>query len=286
MKRGLLVVVSMLLVVGLALDSSAQSRRGGTPATPPPPPEPTEPNPQIVALMNGLNWGMTRDQAVESIRQEIRDRYRAEMRAVVEDAIAEQRLRNRMERDIRVFDESCVKFDGQETPWNVSMIDKEFTHNNQEEMCKFDRGDSTDYIFFIRGKLWKVFRALSSGRIAAAQLGMDEMRATMETTFGPGEEIRYVDPYLLTSEVVGVRWIDSETELKLMWLSLYGVYAVVLTERTTLGNLANLRTNRPAGETRRDNLMESVTQGNPVDQNADVVDRLLGNRPDPSAGPR
>jgi hypothetical protein len=285
MKRaGMMLFVAVLLVGAFVPDADAQRRRRGEAAEPAPPPAPTGPNANIVALMNGLTWGMSRDQVITVVKEEIKQKYWPQIQEVQDDGVAEQNLRNRMERDQQKFVDSCVKFDGQQTPWSVSMIDQEFTQNNQEEMCKFDRGDSVDYYFFIRGKLWKIFRALNAGDIAAAPPTFDDMRAQMESQFGPGESITSINEYTLITTTVGVKWLDSETELQMRWLDLYGVFAIVLTERATLGNLTNLRrttttTGTPAGA----GLTEAVTEGVTTDQNADIVQRIRGQRPDPTA---
>ncbi|MBI5502233.1 MAG: hypothetical protein HY907_18460 [Deltaproteobacteria bacterium] len=282
-RIGLLVTLAVAVLVSFAPDAAAQRRRGQT-AEPAPPPEPTEPNANIVALMNGLTWGMSKDQVVEAVKLEIKNKYWPQIQAVADDAVAEQGLRTRMERDQQRFVDSCVKFDGQQTPWNVSMVDTEFTHNNQEEMCKFDRGDATDFLFFIRGKLWKIFRTLNQG-IGGGGATFEDMRAQLEGQFGTGEEMRSVDQYTLVSEVVGVKWIDSQTEMALRTLSLYGVLAVVLTERATLANLATLRRAVATESDQGSGLTDAVTEGTAQDENSDIVDRLRGTRPDPTAPP-
>lgn len=284
MRRASRYLAVLGLVAVAATPADAQRRRGRG-RSEPEVREPAEPNPVIVALMNGLTWGMTRDAVVDFVKQTIKDKHWPQIRAAAADAVAEQRLRNRMEQEQRAFEQSCVKFEGQSTPWDVSVVDGEFTHRNQEEMCKLDAGDHVDYLFFIRGKLWKIFRALSAGALAAAPPEFDDMRAQMEAEFGPGEEIREVNQYLLISEIVGLRWTDSQTEMRLMWLDLYSLYAIVLTERATLANLANLRTVASGTGSVSDpgSLVNAVTQGDSVDEHADIVDRLRGARPDPAA---
>jgi hypothetical protein len=283
MKRaGLMLTLAVALVGAFAVDAQAQRRRGHQ-AEPAPPPEPTEPNANIVALMNGMTWGMTKDQVVEAVKLEIKNVYWPQIQEVADDGVAEQALRTRMERDQQRFVDSCIQFTGQQTPWNVSMIDTEFTHNNQEEMCKYERSDATDFFFFIRGKLWKIFRTLKSEGLTTAPPTFDEMRATMEGQYGPGEEIREVDPYRLESKVVAVKWVDSQTELQMRWLDLYSVFAVVLTERATLGSLTTLRRVTSTSTTEQSGLTQAVTEGVASDENSDVVQRLRGQRPDPNA---
>jgi len=286
MKRaGWMLTVAVLLVGAFAPNAEAQRRRRGESATPAAPAEPTGPNANIVALMNGLTWGMSRDQVVAIVKEEIKQKYWPQIQAVQDDGVAEQNLRNRMERDQQKFVDSCVKFDGQETPWNVSMIDQEFTHNNQEEMCKYDRGDSVDFYFFIRGKLWKIFRSLG-GQLAAAPPTFEDMRAQMEAQFGPGESLTSLNEYTLVTTTYGVKWIDSQTEMQLRWLDLYGVFAIVLADRATLGNLSNLRRTTTTTERTGSGLTQAVTEGVPTDGNADVVQRIRGQRPDPTAPTR
>lgn len=290
MRRGS-ISMTVVALAALAATAAQAQRRGGrggrereqraTPRVA----EPTAPNPTIVALMNGLTWGMSRDEVVTFVKGQIREKYWPQIRSLANDAVAEHNVRSRMEREQQAFEGSCVRFDGQQTPWDVSMIDGEFTHRNQEEMCRLDMGTHTDHLFFIRGKLWKIFRSLSAGPLAEAPPSFDDMRARMEGEFGPGEDVRKVNPYLLVSELIGIRWIDSQTEMRLMWFDLYGIFSIVLTERATLGNLANLRTvTRQAPDdsgTRR--LIEGVTTGSTTNENADVVQRLTGSRPDTTA---
>ena len=285
MKRAAVLGTVMALVALAAFTADAQHRGHGHGSSEEVrPAEPTAPNPAITALANGLTWGMTRDAVVAAIKQQIKDKYWPDILASADDGVAEQALRNRMERDQNAFESSCVKFDGQSTPWDVSMIDGEFTHRNQEEMCKLEAGDHTDHYFFIRGKFWKIFRALNAGGLAAAPPTFEDMRAQMESEFGPGEEVRKVNTYLLTSELIGLRWIDSQTELRLMWLDLYSIFAVVLTDRGTLGNLANLRTNVAASTgDGTGSLVNAITTGSATDENTDIVQRLTGHRPDPTA---
>lgn len=231
---------------------------------------------KIAEQMGDLKWGMDKDDVFKLKKKEIEASYKPQFMKIA-GAIEEDRLRTRMLDDLRKLKSSYVEFDGQNTGWEVSMIGREFTHNNAEGlmMAKMEKYD--EYLFFIRGKLWKRFRAFKRDEFKG--LTFLEFIDRLENLFGKGKRVEkpneYGEPVLAQ-----VEWQDGETLLRAVDNSgFYGVFCMVFINKDTLSRIDQLRTNQDDRKRHDDmdtSLIDSITSGTAKDEHGNIIDDLTG----------
>src|SRR5204863_3912549 len=76
-------------------------------------------------------------------------------------------------------------FDGQTTGWDVSIIDREFAHKNDESMMVIWEKDQRRFLFFWQQHLWKQFIAFNAEHPAFAGKTFDDFAAIIQRRYGP-----------------------------------------------------------------------------------------------------
>lgn len=268
-----------LVVVSVEAQRGRRGRRGARQATAPA----AAPNSAAIARSLGdLRWGMEPRAVHQHFSEAIQADYRARL-SKAPGAIEEDRLRRAQSDEIRRLRESYVRFTGTRTGWDVSFLQGEFTHGNQESMLVQRDGNSQNFYFFINGRLWKWFKAFDASVFDGQSF--EQFAAAVQGRFGEAAERsgRLVEG---GPQQRWLEWQDSTTRLRAIdQTRFYGFYCLVFEDVATLNRLDSLRTNTVAtGNNGSHALVESVLlpedgstgseNGNP---NADVVDRITGN---------
>jgi len=229
---------------------------------------------EIAGQMEGLPWGMHYKAVIAYFENAVRQGYK-EALAKAKGAVEEDRVRSKMLREIAKIRKSYVKFDGQRTGFEGAMIEKEFTHNNQESMFSWDAGKFVEYMFFFEGRFWKRVRTFRKDSFKA-DIRFDDYVQTLINRFGPGLEV-----FSDNGELEEIKWQDKTTYMSASDKSgFYGVYVLVFAARVAEDNLARLRpnkglnTNKPGSAT--SSLVESVLGGEQNDHNTSVIDSYTG----------
>lgn len=236
----------------------------------------------IGASLEGLRWGMSPREVTEFFENRIRERFRQQQRDA-RDAITEDRLRSQQASEVRRLREGYTRFEGQRSGWDVSFLQGEFTHRNRESMlAHHDDEGHQNYYFFIRGRLYKWFRAINDDSIA--RVPFDRFAMALSHRFGEGAP--YTAPYRGGGQRRWMEWQDGTTRLRMVdQRRFYGIYCMVWDELATVGRLDQLRTHRTE-ERRGHAIVDSVIlpdQGEESrDDHADIVDRITGVRVRPS----
>jgi len=264
------------VATSVATPADAQRRRRHRP-----PPTPTEaPSSEAIApALGDIHWGMTKNELLQHFTQTVREEFHPRL-TKAPGAIEEDRIRHEMGEKIRRIRTSYIRFRGQTTGYDSGFLREEFTHNNGESMIRVQTEQSDDYYFFMRGRLWKWYRAFNSSVFGGASF--DQFAAALQGRFGPAWE-RNEATHEGGDRVHWLEWKDDSSHLRAVDNnSFYGFYCMVFESRETLGRLSELRTHQ---DTRREDgrhaLVDAVTSGedepaNP-DTNADIVDRITGN---------
>lgn len=277
-------VVAIALVAtslsGASLNSVADAqRRRRQPHRPPPTPTEAPNSDAIAPALDDIHWGMTKDELLQYFAQQVREEFHPRL-TKAPGAIEEDRIRHEMNEKIHRIRSSYIRFGGQTTGYDSGFLREEFTHNNGESMIRVQTDQSDDYYFFIRGRLWKWYRAFNASVFGGASF--DQFAAALQGRFGPAWE-RNEEMRPGAGQVHWLEWKDADTHLRAIDNnSFYGFYCMVFESRETMGRLAELRTHQDTRHTDRGHsLVDAVTSGedepaNP-DNNADIVDRITGN---------
>ncbi|MBX3272554.1 MAG: hypothetical protein KF729_20005 [Sandaracinaceae bacterium] len=268
-----------LLAVGVDAQRGRRGRRGGTAATT------QQAAPQSAAIaesLGQLRWGMTPEEVHAHFRRQIEERYRPRL-AKAPGAIEEDRIRNERDQEIRQLRESYVRFEGTRTGWDLSFLRGEFTHGNRESMIAQRDGNSQNFYFFIRGRLWKWFKAFDASVFQGQTF--EQFAAAVQGRFGPAADRsgRLVEG---GPNQRWLEWQDATTRLRAIdHNQFYGFYCLVFEDKATLDQLAQLRTNtqQPSGQGDHA-LVDAVLlpEGGSADSsdsnpNSDIADRITGN---------
>ena len=102
----------------------------------------------ISELAGKFKWGMSPEEVTALVTADIEarfeDRVRKETNAFRQDAV-----RSEMGEQIKRFRESYIDFKGQKTGWDVSIVDHEYAHKNNEAMMVMWEKDQRRFLFFL-----------------------------------------------------------------------------------------------------------------------------------------
>lgn len=266
----------------------AQQRRGGrrqAPQAEAPAPAPEADAPPSAALagaLGELRWGMSKADVYEFFTKKVRETYRP-LLAKAPGAIEEDRLRARMQEELQRLRADEVCFEGRRTGWDVSFIQDEFTHNNNECLLVVNEADSQNFYFFINDRLWKWYKAFNAEMFQGQSFA--QFSAAIQARFGESRE-RSGEAYPGAGQRTWFEWLDDRTRLRAVdQTQFYGFYCLVFDERQTVNNLATLRRNVPRRGTKTHSLVDLVTSQPTTpttdDSRSDIVDRLTGKNRNP-----
>ncbi len=239
------------------------------------------PNPKALADLAGkFKWGMTPDDITKVISDQIKAKYQDQISKET-DVYSQDQLRKSMQEEIDKVKSSYIKFDGQKTGWDVSIVDKEFGHRNGESMMVFWEKDQRRFLFFYNERLYKQFIAFNAEHPAFQNKTFDDFAKLIEKRFGPAEmkfaNMRTKDEQTLDH----LEWAPSgDDELWAIDQSqFYGNFCLVLKQRSIASQISK---NHGASRQGSGNaLIESVTTRDKVegDPNSDIVDQITGTKP-------
>jgi hypothetical protein len=220
---------------------------------------------------------MSSQQVIDLITGDIKKSYDEKFKKT-KSPVEQDKLRTEMNADITKVRDSLVKFDGQKTSWDISLVDKEFAHKNQESMMIYWEPTQRRFLFFFEDKLWKQFIALNAE--------LFEGKTFKE--FADMVAARYGEPKRVTStDVRGKEVLDH-----LEWppagdffltavdhTNLYGNYCLVLAHKSVLDDMAKRRADANPDKGYKsgiDQVMKGAGKGDKADGNTDVVDQITG----------
>lgn len=170
---------------------------------------------------------------------------------------------------------SRIKFGKVPTGLDNSPLNGEYSYNNGESMTQLQRPTKTQYFFFFKDKLWKVYeeRKLKKG----GALGADFEAAIKKLTkkFGSAPIMHSANP---AKKVFFdyAEWSDGVTYLRVVNRDYEKKIAIVYISKSVQDNLANYRKNKP----KKDKLDKDVQmatrkgKGDPVDPNKDAAEGI------------
>jgi hypothetical protein len=280
------VLLSLSLTCALALPAAAAPAKKKAAATAKA--EAPKANEKAVSeLMGPWRWGMSVDEVLAALHKQLADRAAPEL-AKINDVYEQTRIRKNLKTDVDVVRRSLIKFEGQRTGWDVSIIEGEFLHKNDESMMHYREVDPATgrdqqrFFFFHDGKLYKQFIAFNMEAYKGKTF--DDFRAAMETRYGKGAAITRSDREG-KQKVVGVGWRSGGTNLRAIDLmQFYANFCLAFSDAGVDVKLDAERLARaPKVVAPRAEVSDGPASDDKVhDPNADIIDRITGTAPDPA----
>lgn len=237
----------------------------------------------VSELMGAWKWGMTQEEVLGVLGKQLSDRVAPEL-AKTNDVYEQTQIRKKVKTDVDAVRQTLVKFEGQKTGWDVSIIEGEFLQKNGESMMQYhetdpDSGrDQQRFFFFHEGRLWKQFVAFNMEAYKGKTF--DDFRAAMEARYGKGKPLTKIDREG-HEKVVAVAWRTSSSYLRAVDLmQFYSNFCLAMSDAAVEARMEALRQERgPKVTTPRGVVTDKAGDEKVVDPNADVIDRITAEKP-------
>jgi hypothetical protein len=234
----------------------------------------------VEELKGEFKWDMTVAEVQKSVLEKLHVDYDARMKATPDPKL-QQELKDELARKVKEIYDSYVKFDGQKTGWDVSYIDREFGHKNEESMFYRWEQDQRRFFFFYQDRLYKMVIALPQAKYKGKSF--DDFATSMQQRYGRAEP-RFSINLAGSQEFDRLVWpITGATSLEAVdHTAFYGNFILVLANARENERIVEGRSiNSPKAKARDSALDEALsdhTTGSVIDD--DVVDRVTGRAPD------
>lgn len=236
---------------------------------------------EINKLKGDFKWGMTVDEVAAQVTKRVEAAFEERLQKASNDPTRYDRLRKELQGEIGNVKKNYVKFDGQKTGYDVSIVDQEFAQKTSESLLVAKENTSTRYFFFSYEKLYKMFVAFDKEMLQGKSF--EDFGKMMQGRYGTAQQVfvqqpvrggvkRVLDHYLWSSKTGDVLRLVDRSEF-------YDVYCLVVYDgRVNEQQVAARKAANPEGE-KKDGLVEAVTLGtggNDRDSNDNVMDRITG----------
>ena len=269
-------LLAMVLVVSTAHGALAKGKRRKMPKVKGP--APVAKAAEIKELKGDYKWGMTPSQVIQKIDAKIDASFKERVEKYRMDPRMSDKLRGEIKSEKDRVAKSLVKFDGQKSGWDVSIIDDEFLQNNGESMLFYKEPKQTRYFFFQGDSLYKMFVAFDKDVVAGKSFS--EFGDMMQQKYGKAQSVyRDVAMHGQKNKILDAfQWRSAEGDgLRLVDRSkFYDVYCLVIYDQAVAERQAEIRKANaekvPKGSI-VDNVIEKTSER---DENDNVIDRITG----------
>jgi hypothetical protein len=226
----------------------------------------------LAGALEQFRWGQSHVDVARIMNQTggVFDRDYNPRLARMQPGVAMQDVEAERDNRKRAFTQSFVKFEDTPTGFDNTHIRGEYTYRNHEAVMYVDRAGKRRYFFFFGAppgdRLWKIYDDIplrAGGPLGATfQQAVTKLNVLYST---PGR-IRGADPAHGLAHTTA-EWQDGSTHVRAEDLG-DGHVAVILEERNTLANLAQLRANKEVDPLAMDPSIAAITQHSISDPNA------------------
>jgi hypothetical protein len=249
-------------------------------------PAPAADKKAVTALMGDFKWGMSKDEVLGVLDKQVDARAEEKVKAT-SDIFTQNKLRKAAAAEKKKLREGYTEFKGGESSWNVSIVDREFDHQNDESMLvvwEFDRETGKDqrrFYFFVDGKLWKMFVQFNADLFEGKTFV--DFQGVMETRYGAGAVEMRSEPD--GTEVFDyVYWRSDGAFLRAIDLTkFYSSFCIAISDDSVEKWITPRRAERNPKKKRDTAIADAVAEdpakkeANKVpEDNANVVDQITG----------
>jgi len=232
--------------------------------------DPPNVNSLSTLMERDMHWGMSHTEVTDVYNKlnGLFDREYAPQLAKLQPGVDMQQLE--ADRDMRKanFERSFTPFNaGSPTGYDVGSLHLEYTYNNGEAVQRLFKDGKNRFFFFIKDRLWKLYDEVPLKADGPLGGTFQEAVTKLNTLFSVAARIRAADASQ-GLERTEADWQDPKSHLRAVDRSNEHIVGVVLEDRSTLGNLAALRANKPVDPFALDPSIANLTRKGVSDPNA------------------
>ena len=230
----------------------------------------------IIKMMGEFKWDMRSEKVIDALELDLRKGYVPKIRKM-KDPLKQDSMRREMMAKVKELRKNLVKFVGKRTPWDVSLIDKEFSHKNDESMVpQWGKRDRRFYFFHDDG-LYKLYIAFNADLFEGKTF--EDFAGVMEARFGPAER-KYATTIMGKPKLDHLAWpaADGTIMKAIDNTGFYGNFCLVLVNLNTQERVMSGREMNNPKRKGGDPLVEAATQGRAdlTDDNESIIDQITG----------
>ena len=227
----------------------------------------------LAGAMEQFRWGQSHADVIRVMNQTggVFDADYNTQLARMQPGVAMQAVEAERDQKKKFFEQSWVQFNDTPTGFDNTHIKGEYTYRNHESVMYVDRGGKRRYFFFIGTspgeRLWKIFDDIPLKQGGLLGGSYQEAVTKLNVQYSVPARIRTANASAGLAHTEA-DWQDGSTHLRADDLG-DGNVAVVIEERNTLNNLAQLRANKEVDPLAMDPSIAAITRSGGIsDPNA------------------
>ncbi|MBK9070168.1 MAG: hypothetical protein IPL79_04075 [Myxococcales bacterium] len=224
-------------------------------------------------FLGPYKFGMTKDEVLAVLRAQLDARYKAESEAT-QDVYRQDQIQARKKLELDRLGKSYTEFTGTKTGWDVSLIDEEFVHNNNEALLENweNAGGKNQrrFFFFHNGKLYKMVLQIDARQLEEAQRSFEFFVGLIEARLGAATKSSGAAAWKLRAATVAAA--DE--------LEFYNAFRLAFADAARQADVVAARVAMGVKPKEENRLIKSITaadddDGPSLDAGKDAVDKLL-----------
>ena len=237
----------------------------------------------ISSVMKTLKWGIGHQAVFAYLDRGIKAKYDRLITQAGDDLKVDS-LRKEQRAESKLLRANFVKFSGQKTGYEVSVVQNDFAHNNSETMLKVDEGTRQRYYFFRYDRLWKVMVIYSTSIVDG---GFKSFVKKIKQKYGNPKKKNWSTPYGGSRRLVEAVWSDQQTQMvledKSAFYDRYVMRLVSVADGEEIQQVHKARQEqkqkaKQASQQAKHNQLDGIDIFAPDPEEDDIVDQITGKK--------
>jgi hypothetical protein len=240
----------------------------------------------LASMLEGLKWGINHNEVINVYNKVdgLFDREYNPLLLKTQPGVQMRALEADRDNRKSAFERSFLEFKDTPTGYDATGLKTEYTYRNREAIMMVDKGGKKRYFFFIGAqpgeRLWKIYDEIPLDEAGPLGKTYQEAVTKLQATLGVAARIRAADAAQGLSFTTA-DWQDNVTHLRAIDRAFQRVVGVALEERSTLSNIANLRSNKAEDPLAMDPSISAITRGGISDPSAAAPSASASAKPGP-----
>lgn len=234
-----------------------------------------QPRSKYAGIIHPLDWGASSHDVFGKLKSELDDRYRDQMKT--SDTIKIDQLIRQKADELQRIKDSLVRFDGQRTGYETSLVAGEIVPREGESLVRVDDRVAQRYYIFRNDQIWKVVVTYNVSTMGS----FDDFVAAVRGKYGNPKKASFSDDGG-ERRITAVTWQDEHTRMVVEDQSeFYSSYVMKFVQVGRGTELEQARANRPktrktAADSRAEGLMADIFEEDASGAQDDLVDQITG----------